>query len=75
MKWKLPPRPEHGTLRTVKLYAWWPTRIDVDTVVWLEPYYETQKFYRAYERGMDMDMYNVDTWKFVSATTTPPKGK
>ena len=43
MRWKL--KIELGTKRTVKQFAFWPTRLsDANTVVWLEHYYEDQEY-------------------------------
>ena len=43
MRWKL--KIELGTKRTVKRFAFWPTRLsDANTVVWLEHYYEDQEY-------------------------------
>ena len=44
MRWNLKEF-ELGTKRTVKQFAFWPTRLsDADTVVWLERYHEDQEY-------------------------------
>ena len=44
MRWNLK-KAEPGTKRTVKQFAFWPTRLCDDiTVVWLEHYLEDQKY-------------------------------
>lgn len=50
MRWNLK-KAELGTKRTVRRFAFWPTRLcDDNTVVWLESYLEDHE-YREYSYG------------------------
>ena len=50
MRWNLK-KFEIGTKRTVRRFAFWPTRLShSDTVVWLELYHEEQEYcYYVYD--------------------------
>lgn len=51
MRWTSP-RPKLGNKRTVRAFAWFPTRISGDEVIWFEPYTIVQ-VYRIVQDGMD----------------------
>lgn len=59
MKWKAPRRTEHGDIRIVRKFALFPVQLDLDTVIWLERYWEKQRFDSGpedwFEVGMSQD--------------------
>jgi len=59
MKIKIAADPESGSLRVVSRFAWLPVKIDNTTMIWLEKYYQVQR-YRAYEH-VDIDGHWYDT--------------
>lgn len=50
MRWKPKPKPappENGTTKIIRRFAFLPTKMMNDTVVWLERYNETHKYYKG----------------------------
>lgn len=48
MRWKLPEPPMVGDRKTVKRFAWRPTKMSDRTVVWLEIYIDEYEFDSIY---------------------------
>lgn len=69
MKWY---KPKTGTERTVRKFAWWPTKLDDENspVVWLEFYYARQVYGYSVDWGFDIwatytktqDTTKLDFW-------------
>lgn len=48
MRWSLP-KPEE--IRVIKQFAWLPTKLDDNTVVWLESFYNHQRWCEFYSNS------------------------
>jgi hypothetical protein len=61
MKWKGKKMHTPGKLRTKKMFAFIPVRLDDDYIVWLQEYFRDQRF-KFY---VPMGIFDVEEWDTI----------
>jgi hypothetical protein len=67
MRWPAAIPPQAGDRRTLRRFAWWPTRID-DTWVWLEHYTEILEYVESARTVGDELFHEIQPyayWRFI----------
>lgn len=69
------PAPRYGDRRALRLFAWWPTRIDAERTVWLGRYEEEQSWYQLGRNGAWREVARRlpgEEWPVYDATPKHP---